>query len=604
MYSTNHKDIGLLYLLFSLFSGIIGTVLSVFIRMELSLPGSGILASNGQLYNVIITGHGLLMLLFMVMPALFGGFGNWLVPILVGAPDMSFPRLNNISFWLNPPALALLLLSTLVEQGAGTGWTAYINLFGGMSSINLTQGGNLHGYTSYMGVYMCVIVQMVVSNASSTPAVGLSPLAAHKSAANFDSVCYIPSVTSPIVKILNACGQSAGMLYCSASSNNSSSSIVGSTSETTRQSTSNVTKLTDASFDDTVKVLLLANSCVSKQSLASTRELANSKGPEDNPIRFNTYVNLNTSNSNDVNHCNDNVEVCITSLKQNKRLFNEWLVGITDSDGTFSITKRTFNNKNYFQVTFKISLHCSKIDLLLLIKDKLNCGSVAPVGKSHWQYRVDYDEDLLSIIVPIFLDYPLFSRKRYHFELFHRALLNPDQCPQLVSLFYDTVGIANTLAMVSIDMRSRTPSKAWVVGFTEVGVSFYVVRRHKPSNLMPIGDYCHGFGLTQKVDKHILTYFQKLFHIQAKPRFKASKQCWHLDTTNNISIGNIVDYYRNVLLGCNNVDFELWSSAYLNPKNGRDMVFMQELQSKLVAKYAANNSTRKYYSLGVWSYLA
>jgi hypothetical protein len=77
MYSTNHKDIGLLYLLFSLFSGIIGTVLSVFIRMELSLPGSGILASNGQLYNVIITGHGLLMLLFMVMPALFGGFGHF-----------------------------------------------------------------------------------------------------------------------------------------------------------------------------------------------------------------------------------------------------------------------------------------------------------------------------------------------------------------------------------------------------------------------------------------------------------------------------------------------------------------------------------------------
>ncbi len=98
MYSTNHKDIGILYLLLAVFSGVIGTMLSVFIRMELSLPGSGVLASSGQLYNVIITGHGIIMLLFMVMPALFGGFGNWLVPILIGAPDhLNTLKINTFS---------------------------------------------------------------------------------------------------------------------------------------------------------------------------------------------------------------------------------------------------------------------------------------------------------------------------------------------------------------------------------------------------------------------------------------------------------------------------------------------------------------------------
>lgn len=140
LYSTNHKDIGILYFIFAIWAGIIGSSIRIIIRLELGSCNS--LINNDQIYNSLVTSHAFIIIFFIVIPFIIGGFGNFLVPLMLGSPDIAYPRINNIRFWLLPPSITLLLLGRFINSGVGTGWTIYpplaSNIFHRGASIDLS----------------------------------------------------------------------------------------------------------------------------------------------------------------------------------------------------------------------------------------------------------------------------------------------------------------------------------------------------------------------------------------------------------------------------------------------------------------------------------
>lgn len=178
LFSTNAKDIGILYLFLGSFASIIGFSLSYIIRIELMIPGHHLIVSDnyGSLYNTIITAHAIVMIFLFIMPVLIGAFGNYFVPILIGTLDMAYPRLNNISFWLFFSGFIFIMLSTFIENGAGTGWTLYPPLSSLIGTNNASVdivifGLHLLGFSSLFGAinFISTIINMRIMKLHNLP---------------------------------------------------------------------------------------------------------------------------------------------------------------------------------------------------------------------------------------------------------------------------------------------------------------------------------------------------------------------------------------------------------------------------------------------------
>ena len=470
--SSNAKDIGVLYLIYALFSGLIGTAFSVLIRLELSGPGVQYIADN-QLYNSIITAHAIIMIFFMVMPALIGGFGNFLLPLGLGGPDMAFPRLNNISYLLLIPSIVLFLFAGGIENGAGTGWT-----------LNME-----YSYFTIGGI-----------------------------------------------------------------------------------------------------------------KLFSMREYSQKKNEIRYSWLFKSYVRMLmtreqyawVAKKNFVTHQRLNKEYLV---KNEKEWFQQWLVGMTDGEGTFGFYKQ--NGK--WILHYKIAQSRYNLRALYYIKTNLGIGTITK-DNDKAQILIRDRTKLNDVIFPIFDKYPLLTSKYFNYIKLKKAyaiLTNPaldslekdklllelkEKCipDNYISPVWEKVG-----SMLNFETAFDIVSKPWLSGFVEGEGSFYLVS--KDSNRI-----VHGFGISQKLDKIVLDAIRILLHIPTVIRYKEKHNYYILDTTNSKAVENLISYFKDNLVGMKSVEYKIWARSYGKHKGNYDkLLSIREIVRKMKTKLVSISDFEK-----------